>query len=186
MDEKSLRSAVIRLASAKPELRPHLLPILAKTASVDEMSLAKLINEACKKVKGHTYRAYHTSDHGDVFEAVIITNDIGSWDTGDKGWTQSNGKDTLLLDDALDQKLTDQLQEAWLAEDEDLTDENGEIDTDHGSDTDYGEPDLDSMTKKIGPGDAAKFIVNGSNPDRVYNGLKKFVEENKNFSPYNK
>lgn len=35
-DEKSLRSAVIRLASANPELRPHLLPILAKTASVDE------------------------------------------------------------------------------------------------------------------------------------------------------
>ena len=32
MDEKSLRSAVIRLASAKPELRGHLLPILAKTA----------------------------------------------------------------------------------------------------------------------------------------------------------
>ena len=35
MGEKSIRSAVIRLASAKPELRDHLLPILAKTAAAD-------------------------------------------------------------------------------------------------------------------------------------------------------
>ena len=36
MDEKSLRSAVIRLAHAKPELRPHLLPILKKASSTVE------------------------------------------------------------------------------------------------------------------------------------------------------
>ena len=35
MDEKSLRSAAIRLASAKPELRVHLLPLLKKTSSED-------------------------------------------------------------------------------------------------------------------------------------------------------
>lgn len=35
-----LRSATIRLAYQRPELRPHLLPLLARTASDDEMAEA--------------------------------------------------------------------------------------------------------------------------------------------------
>jgi len=48
MSDQNLRSKLIRLAHAKPELRPHLLPMLVKGRSKQASSLTGLINDWIK------------------------------------------------------------------------------------------------------------------------------------------
>ena len=55
----SLRKATIRLAYARPELRPHLLPLLARTAA--PVSAEEAMQEAMDMLAGRTWGK---GDHG--------------------------------------------------------------------------------------------------------------------------
>jgi len=45
MSDKKLRSQLIRLAHAKPELRPHLLPLLKKASHADVFDFAQAVRD---------------------------------------------------------------------------------------------------------------------------------------------
>lgn len=47
MSDKALRSKIIRLAHSKPELRPHLLPLLSKTA---KSSFVQMLEDAKREL----------------------------------------------------------------------------------------------------------------------------------------
>lgn len=49
MSDTNLRSSIIRLASTNPELRPHLLPLLTKTAG-STFGLSGLVEFVAKNV----------------------------------------------------------------------------------------------------------------------------------------
>jgi len=67
MSEKSLRSKIIRLAHSKPHLRPHLLPLVNKSASYQELSENASYEEMNNWVE-NAIKSYHQNriELGDV------------------------------------------------------------------------------------------------------------------------
>lgn len=90
MSEKALRSAVIRLAHAKPELREHLLPLLKN---------AGMLDGPAGKVLEEYWNTLHDLEHD--LEAVIKEYDVAASYRGGPGTRDAN-----LVMDAINKCLT--------------------------------------------------------------------------------
>jgi len=118
--QASLRAKVVRLAHAKPELRPHLLPLLAKTSAElgvsltsSEAAIAKRLEVPFSGVPGTVLRA--SDDWDTLFSKAFVGKPIPvsavirvvkdaerllkEWKTlaGSNGWTDKDKEDLAML-----------------------------------------------------------------------------------------
>lgn len=71
----SLRSNLIRLAHARPELREHLLPLLSKTGS---QHVNAMIRALANQLLGREDRDWNEHSRGDTF-GIVVPDDQGTW-----------------------------------------------------------------------------------------------------------
>jgi hypothetical protein len=62
MPNQTLRSRLIRLADEQPELRPHLLPLLSRTAAQDASSLMSDLVRDVQAANAETGDAIHHAE----------------------------------------------------------------------------------------------------------------------------